>query len=101
MILSARSMSRSSEQSTKRESRSKDVRKVGLFYGVIMIKHDRHILEKFTRFAKVRGLLFPLDCAFRVLTGWAGKLRSSSLVGLVVFCLWSTVDEGRGIYLAR
>ena len=32
-------------------------------------------LEKSTRCAKVCGLFF-LDCAFRMLIGWAGKLRS-------------------------
>ena len=32
-------------------------------------------IGKFTRCAKVHGLFF-LDCAFRALIGWAGKLRS-------------------------
>ena len=41
-----------------------------------MIKHGQHIFfEKFTRCAKVCGLLF-LDCDLRVLIGWAGKLQS-------------------------
>ena len=33
------------------------------------------LFEKFTKRAKVCGLLF-LDCAFRAMTGWAGKPRS-------------------------
>ena len=36
-------------------------------------------LEKFTRYAKVYGL-FLLDCAFWMLTGWAGKLRSRGFI---------------------
>ena len=34
-----------------------------------------HLFQKFTRCVKVYGLLF-LDCAFRVLIGWADKLWS-------------------------
>ena len=41
----------------------------------MIIQHGGHIFEKFTRCAKVCGL-FLLDCAFRILIGWAGKLRS-------------------------
>ena len=33
----------------------------------MIIKHGRHMFEKFTRCTKVCGLLF-LDCAFRTLT---------------------------------
>ena len=57
-----------------------------------MIKHGRHILfEKFTRRAKVCGLSF-LDCPFRMLTGWVGKLRSRGLFSPTFFwhltCFW-------------
>ena len=41
----------------------------------MIIKHGGHGCEKLTRCAKVCGLLF-LDCAFWMLIGWAGKLRS-------------------------
>ena len=87
MILCAPSTPRSSEQITKRRSRSENVWKVCLFYS-----HNNKILwlsniadtfnEKFTRCAKVYGF-FPLDCAFRTLIGWAGKLWSH---GLQYYC---------------
>ena len=80
MILCARSTSRSREQSTKRRSRSENMWKVCYFYGqnkkIAWLSNmaDR-FLEKFMRCAKVHGLFF-LDCSFRMLIGWAGRLRS-------------------------
>ena len=55
------------------------MRKVGLFYSQKYNDYKtwpaHFVFEKFMRCAKVYGLLF-LDCAFRVLIGWAGKLQS-------------------------
>ena len=45
----------------------------------MIIKHGRHVFEQFTRCVKVLWAFF-LDCAFRVLIGWAGKLRSRGLL---------------------
>ena len=65
MILCAHSTSRSSEQSTKRRSRSGSMRKVCLFssQSVWLSNMEDTFLERFTRCAKVCGLSF-LDCAF-------------------------------------
>ena len=62
MILCARRMSRSREQSKKRRSRSENMRKVCLFYShnnkIVWLSNmtDAFFLEKFTRCAKVCGL---------------------------------------------
>ena len=80
MILCARSTSRSREQKTKRRSRSESMRTVCLFYSQnnkigMIIKHSRHIIWEIHGVCK--GLWdFFLDCAFRMLIGWACKLRS-------------------------
>ena len=93
MILCARSTSRSREQSTKRISRSENMRKVCLFYSqnnkiVWLSNMEDTFLEKCTRCAKVCGLLF-LDWAFRVLIGWAVKVRSR------VLFTWELLAERR------
>ena len=80
MILCARIISRSREQSTKRRSHSENMRKVCLSYSqnkkmVWLSNMADTSLKLFTWSAKVCGLFF-LDCAFRVLIGWTGKLRS-------------------------
>ena len=64
MILCARSMSTSSEQSTKRRTSNENMRKVVSFYSqnnktvCMILKYGRHILKKFTGCAKVCGLFF-------------------------------------------
>ena len=46
----------------------------------MIIKHDQHIF--FSVHEVRKGLWdFYLDCAFRMLIGWAGKLRSRDLQG--------------------
>ena len=80
MILCARNTSRSREQGTKCRSHSENIRKVCLFYSqnneiVWLSNMADTFFEKSTRCAKVCGLYF-LDCAFRTLIGWAGKLQS-------------------------
>ena len=45
----------------------------------MIIKHDRHIFVGFTRCAKVCGLFIIFYCAFRMLIGWASKLRSRGI----------------------
>ena len=77
MILCARSTSRSREQSTKRGASSVNVWKVCSFDS-----HNNKILWLwFMRNLKIykarKGIwAFSLDCAFRMLIGWAGKLQS-------------------------
>ena len=79
MILCARSTSTSREQSTKRRSRSENMRK-GFIYSIVKITSSydyqtwpTHFGREFTRCAKVCGL-FSWLCL--KLIGWAGKLRS-------------------------
>ena len=80
MILCTRSTSRSSEQSTKNTDETARTRE-RLVYVIVRITklYDyqtwRTLFEKFARCAKVYGLFF-LDCAFRMLIGWADELRS-------------------------
>ena len=93
MILCARCTSRSREQRTKCRLLSENMRTVCLFYGqndnILWLSNMANIcFEKFTRCAKVCGLSF-LDCALRVLIGWAGKLWSRDLF----------VVSGKYIYL--
>ena len=77
MILCARSTSRSREQSTKRGSSSENMWKICSFDS-----HNNKILWLwFMRNLKIykarKGIwAFSLDCAFRMLIGWAGKLQS-------------------------
>ena len=101
MILCARSTSRSREQSTKRRSRSENMWKVCLFYSqnnkiVWLSNMADTFLEKFTRCAKVCGLLF-LDCAYRMLIGWAGKLQSRGYCS-IINCYFFWVDHVELVY---
>ena len=89
MILCARSTSRSREQSTKHRSRSENMRKVCLFCSqnnkILWLSNMAvTFLDKFTKSARVGGPYF-LDCAFRMLIGWAGELRSHGCVGYSLF----------------
>ena len=64
MILCARSMSRSSEQSTKHRSHSENMQKVCLFYSqnnkmLWLSNMADTFVEKFTRCAKACGLFLP------------------------------------------
>ena len=77
IILCARSSS--SEQSTKPRSHSESMREVCLLYSrnnkIVWLSNMADTFTRFTRCTKVCGL-FLLNCAFRILIGWAGKLRS-------------------------
>ena len=84
MTLCTRSTSRSSEQSTKHRSRSENKWKLCLFYSqtnqIVWLSNVADtFLEKFTRCAKVCGLLL-LDCAFGMLIGWARKSRLHGII---------------------
>ena len=48
-----------------------------MLYILLSIPGDPHLLGKFMECAKVYGLFF-LDYAFRMLIGWARKVRSAS-----------------------
>ena len=91
MILCACSTSRSHEQRTKCRSRSKNMWKVWLFYSqnnkILLLSNmtDICLRNLFTRCTKVCGL-FSLDCAFWMLIGWAGELRSH--VVMICISLW-------------
>ena len=80
MILWARSMSTSCEQSAKHRSRSEDMWKVCLFYSqnnkIVWFSNMADTVWRNLRVAqRFVGFLF-LDCASRMLIGGAGKLRS-------------------------
>ena len=75
MILCARSTSRSSEQSSHSES----TWKVCLFYSqnnkIVWLSNVANTILRNSRGAQ-RFVGFFLDCAFRTLIGWTGKVRS-------------------------
>ena len=72
----------------------------------MIIKHGRHIFGEITRCAKVCGLC--LDCAFRMLIGWADtdhvvsiNMRSENPIAWLIYRLdfkvplaWSSIWEG-------
>ena len=78
MILCARSTSRSSEQSTKHRSHSKNMRKVYYIVKITRCSDYQTWQTHFLRNSEVaqRYVVFFLDWAFRTLIGWADKLRS-------------------------
>ena len=95
--------SRSSEQSTKRRSRSENMWKVCLFCSqnnkIVWLSNAADtFLEKFTKCAKVCGLFF-LDCAFGMLIGWAGKLWSRGDKCILMPCLHETHLPGKLTFL--
>ena len=62
----------------------------------MIVKQPTHVLEKFTRCAKVCGLPF-LDCAFQTLIGRAGHpLLSSPRSQFLRLC---SISQSRSLYL--
>ena len=66
----------------------------------MIIKHGWHNCWRNSRGAQ-RFVGFFLDCAFGVLIGWAGKLRSRGIYALYEYWLVSVANELRGQSLNR
>ena len=100
LIPCARSTSRSSEQSTEHRSHSVNMRKVCLFYNrnneiAWVIKHDGHIFWAIHEVHK--GLwAFFLDCAFRVLIGWAANYDHVTVSHRRILTCFSSDRTNRG-----
>ena len=93
MILCACSTSRSREQSTKYADHTA---RTCLFYShnnkiVWLSNMEDTFLEKFTSCAKVCGICF-LNCALRVLIGWADKLRWHRMFSLQFWLILSSAS---------